>query len=113
MNGGTTNFGGLSERGTLNKHFQTLVENGIVVDTFHEPDLGDQLTAVVFLVDDRVWDKENYPDYAGPWITWGVSGKQEPLEIMYNIWKTNFSIDPKEADRIVFLRDFLKQFKLA
>jgi len=63
LNGGTTNLN--SEKpGTLNQHLQTLKEKGVFCASFHEPDLGNQLTGVVFLVDERVFNKEKYPDFA-------------------------------------------------
>ena len=62
LNGGTTNINP-NKPGTLNKHLESLIANDIKVAKFWEEDLGDQLTAVVFLVDDRVWDKETWPDY--------------------------------------------------
>lgn len=31
--------------------------------SFKEPDLNDTMTSIVFLADDRVWDRENYPDW--------------------------------------------------
>src|SRR6478609_5282683 len=58
LNGGTTNLDG---SGTINQHIQTLDSMGVTIATFQEPDLGNQITAVVFLVDERVWDFEKYP----------------------------------------------------
>jgi hypothetical protein len=87
LNGGTTNkndnnnpfFGSI--RGTLNKHRDLLVENKIPTAAFYEPDLGDQLTAVVFIVDERVFKAEEHPNV--------------------------------KDEKVLFLREFLKQFKLA
>ena len=63
LNGGTTNTNHLS-LGTLNQHASALeMLCGIDTAKFYEQDLGDQLTAVVFLVDDRVWDNEKFNDY--------------------------------------------------
>lgn len=96
LNGGTTNSHP-HFLGTLNKHLVTLKNNKIKVVTFQEPDLGNQLTAVVFLVDERVFNKEKYPDDNGvdPFEDWTVG------------------IDKKELKKIMFLRTFLKQFKFA
>ena len=107
LNGGTTNNTAFI-KGTLNNHYFTLTDRCIRVGEFHEPDLGDQLTAVVFLVDDRVYDKVVWPDYDGPWF---ADGTPEPTP-WWN-WKMKFAETEKEADQIVFMRDFLKQFKLA
>jgi len=111
LNGGTTNTRFNLEDGlpfgSLNNHLLTLVSNNTQVAIFHEPDLGDQLTAIVFLVDDRVFDKENWPDYDGVYLN------NIPAKIPYYEWKMKFSDDEITSDRIVFLREFLKQFRFA
>jgi hypothetical protein len=101
LNGGTTNDNNM-RLGTLQQNYFELTDRGIKVGEFHEPDLGDQMTAVVFIVDDRVFDKVNWPDFEGP----------ETAEAYYD-WKTKFAKTEKEADQIIFLREFLKNFKLA
>jgi hypothetical protein len=108
LNGSTTNLH--PERlGTMNKLLIELTEAGILCATFNEPDLGDQLTAFVFLVDDRVYDKKNWPDYRGPY----VSFTKEPHPQAYAEWKSGFSDDKDECERIVWLRDLLDKCKLA
>ena len=96
LNGGTTNSHP-HFLGSLNKHLETLKNNKIKAVTFQEPDLGHQLTAVVFLVDERVFNKEKYPDDNGldPFEDWTIG------------------IDKKELKKIIFLRTFLKQFRFA
>lgn len=118
LNGGTTNTN--PERlGTLNQHAQTLRDNGITCQTFHEPDLGDQLTAVVFIVDERVFNRELYPDYENP--TNGYELEINPkLSIQRNI-DLNYSnnidyrgwVDGIGGFKNAFLRAFLKNFRLA
>lgn len=66
LNGGTTNNTS-GKLGTLNKHVHWLLDNDFICSHFSEPDLGDQLTAVVFLVDERVYDRVKYPDFKS-WI---------------------------------------------
>lgn len=98
LNGGTTNNSTYVDlKGTLNQHEITLLNNDIRIANFHEPDLGNQLTAVVFLVDERVFNKEKYPDNNG-------------LD-SFEDW--TIGIEKKELKKILFLRTFLKQFKLA
>lgn len=111
LNGGTTNkrYGEDDNHiGSLNNHRQLLFDEGIQFASFFEPDLGDQLTAVVFLADDRVFDKKAWPDYNGPFYTDGT-----PEYTGYWNWKMQFDESEAEADRIVFLREFLKQFRFA
>lgn len=115
LNGGTTNTN--QERlGTLNKHLATLRENGIVCQDFYEPDLGDQLTAVVFLIDERVFNKTLYPDFKPevlPYSTKKPTEKQlSQLEAKnaknYDLW-----VDKIGGEKNAFLREFLSSFRLA
>jgi hypothetical protein len=108
LNGGTTN---LNKVGTLNAHEMVLYNQNVKHHCFHEPDLGDQLTAVVFLVDDRVWDKEKWPDYEGNWVS-DFSGTY-PEKEAYAKWATNFDEDPEKVASILWMRDWLKNFRLA
>lgn len=117
LNGGTTNVNYASEDslehiGSLNNHRRTLWDEGIDFASFFEPDLGDQLTAVVFLVDDRVFDRVAWPDFdGGDAIEEKMGGRT--IDHQYFDWLNNFSDHENEAQRIVFLRDFLKNFRLA
>lgn len=109
LNGGTTNMSA-EKPGTLNQHALTLKDHGINVAKFHEPDLGDQLTAVVFLVDERIWDKEKWPDFVDTAISF-----DNPYPETIEQWKAKFSEDPAEAEKIFWLREFVspKNFRLA
>lgn len=40
-----------------------LKENGIKHSYFLEPDINDAMTAICFLVDERIWNRENYLSY--------------------------------------------------
>ncbi len=104
LNGGTTNTQ-TNRYGTLNKHLETLFEMGITISAFYEPDLGDQLTAVVFLVDERVWDKEKYPDYGS--FNHNLPDKEQYPEFHYK------ELFGRDSTWILELREFLSQFKSA
>jgi len=107
LNGGTTNSN--PERfGTLNKLLVELTDAGILCASFREPDLGDQLTAFVFIVDDRAFDREAWPDYDGPVYLNGT-----PHESAYWHWKMKFAETENEADQIVYLRRLLPKYRLA
>ncbi len=131
LNGGTTNHrsdeNGLPF-GSLNQHVLKLDEMSIDFATFNEPDLGDQLTAVVFIVDERVFNRKKYPDFSD----WLMNSKYADLirvelgsnvyTISENIKNSNNKEDKKAyqewvsfvgGEKNVFLRDFLKNFKLA
>jgi len=129
LNGGTTNHKTSLEDGlpfgSLNNHLLTLMDNDVDFAQFNEPDLGDQLTAVVFIVDERVFNKKKYPDFEdwvitnyGDLITSGGSAYQ----IAQRIKESNSKADKKVyqewvkiigGEKNVFLRDFLKNFRLA
>jgi hypothetical protein len=110
LNGGTSNRAGHSEYdyssltayGTMEKHEKELFQNEIDCATFFEPDLNSMTSAIAFLADERVWDKETYPD---------------PIDHSQNLPFLEFDFS-KELEKlygkeIAFLRIFLKQFKLA
>jgi hypothetical protein len=113
LNGGTTSTNPISS-GTLNQHasFLRMVVGEKKVALFYEPDLGDQLTAVVFLVEDRVWDKENWPDYEKIISDYAKAGGGDFIP-PYDSWVVNFSSDHQEAEKIVALRKFLSTLRLA
>jgi hypothetical protein len=114
LNGGTTNHKTSLENGlpfgSLNNHLLTLSENDVELAHFSEPDLGDQLTAVVFIVDERVFNKKKYPDFGFDY---------DEINDCF-VRNTNFGLKPDSAwkesiggAKNVFLRDFLKNFRLA
>lgn len=111
LNGGTTNKNKLEStgqfKGTLNEHAFTLFNHDIEIATFFEPDLGEQLTAVVFLVDERVFDKKKYPDFEGfsegDWLMGGE----------YRNRKREKWVESVGGEKNVWLREFLSQFRLA
>jgi hypothetical protein len=106
LNGGTTNTSTNPERtGTLNSHLQTLRDNDIMCSPFFEPDLGDQLTAIVFVVDERVFNKEKYPD-CSIWMPGSIL-IDEYQRREYDKWAALI------GEKNVFLRSFLKNFRLA
>jgi hypothetical protein len=110
LNGGTTNTSN-TNYGSLNTYDDMLGFNGIKRTRFYEPDLGDQLTAIVFIADDRVFDKKAWPDYEGDAIEEKLGGRS--LDTQYYEWKMKFADTEEEADRIIFLREFLSKLKLA
>lgn len=66
LNGGTTNSGRDEEGfsvGTINQIYDQLLENGITVESFHEPDLNNAMTSVCFLADERAFDRVKYPNF--------------------------------------------------
>ena len=80
LNGGTTNINP-EKLGTLNQNLAALYFNGVLTSEFYEPDLGDQLTAVVFLVDERVFNRELYPEFQEEKLPYGVRKPSKKAEI--------------------------------
>jgi hypothetical protein len=99
LNGGTTNNKIIDGQyfGSLNRHKEYLDKLGIFNVGFWEPDLGDQLTSFVFLVDERAFNKEKYPE----------PSKEDPQEVWDNFIK---SIGGEEMWEF---RKFLREFRLA
>lgn len=124
LNGGTSNhsmnrYSNEEYIGSMEQNLKTLSENDIDLATFYEPDLNDMLSAIVFIVDERVFNKKDYPDFED-WIieNYGDLLKEDPSLIknsenprdkkVYKKW-----IDLVGGEKNVFLRDFLKNFRLA
>lgn len=86
----------------MEKHFDTLCQMNVDASYFKEPDLNNSMSAISFLVDERVWDKETYPD----WMT--IVETHMYQEISYNEW-----LEKIGGQKNIALREFLSQFKLA
>jgi len=129
LNGGTTNHKTSLEDGlpfgSLNNHLLTLMDNDVEFAQFNEPDLGDQLTAVVFIVDERVFNKNKYP-YFEDWVieNYGdlIVGSGSAYQIANEIRNSKSKHDKKVyqewvklvgGEKNAFLKDFLKNFRLA
>jgi hypothetical protein len=135
LNGGTTNDRFQVKdatfpptyKGSLNNHVESLKKNDIPYSTFHEPDLNNALTAIVFLVDERVFNTKKYPDFRGYVIE--KIGTYSFKDEIKRYTKTHYEKSPDikkvfvseyiqwcnilGAPQNVFLREFLSQFKLA
>jgi len=115
LNGGTTNNGFNGGPGTMQMHLEALKKNKIKHSVFFEPDLNNALTAVCFLVNEKVFNRKKYPDYVEPFPTPGFKIKGFVPVVVDNKGCVNYkewvkSIGGKQNE---FLRDFLKPFRLA
>lgn len=132
LNGGTTNAS-LDEAGlplgSLNLLHEELWQNEIDHSIFHEPDLNNALTAVCFLVDERVYDYKNYPDFfdfiVNVKMTPGAAEQMpaqnyimlkrktnEELQTMFPEWYPEW-ITSLGGKKNVYLRELLRGKKLA
>lgn len=114
-NGGTTNSNELSF-GLLNQHAVFLKENGVVTSEFYEPDLGDQLTAVVFLVDERVFNTTLYPNFIFEKLP--ESNRKPSKKALTQLDERNEANYQKWVEKIggvknAFLREFLGPLRFA
>jgi hypothetical protein len=103
LNGGTSNSGGFGrdkskffEKGSMEKHLEILLENEIKCVPFYEPDLNNSLTSICFIVDERVFNKEKYPDF-----------DYQKLHCNYSDYIETI------GEQNIFLRQFLQNFNLA
>lgn len=125
LNGGTTNkrlIDGVPF-GSLNKHVITLKEMGVDTAEFYEPDLGEELTATVFLVPKQVYNKKEYLNFDEYTID-TIFDLEAALEINEAYKRCNFdNRNLKETyedwteymggKKNVELRYFLRKFNLA
>lgn len=88
-NGGTTNENPEDKwYGSMQKRRDALSEAGILFAEFREPDLNNTLTAVVFLVDERVFNEELYPNYVNMPYPWEDKGRgYKPKESEMAKWE--------------------------
>jgi len=118
LNGGTSN--------DMLQHYSYLNnELEINVSFFLEPDLNESMSAICFLADERIWDKEKYPDFLDYCDTElkNCIHPQEPSKLLLGM---SLVYDPIEKDELykkwvesiggetnAKLREFLKNKRLA
>lgn len=122
LNGGTTNckydYGCEIPNGTLDQdRLRLFARNGrIKYSVFHEPDLNDALSAICLVVDERVFNRKDYPDF-DQWLMQKVDSQEyseenpiyKPLDkdVEYETFKTEVGED------IAFLKELLNTKRLA
>ena len=115
LNGGTSN--------TMIENMNMLLENNISLSFFKEPDLNNMVSAVVFLVDSRVYDTKTYPSYYEYFLSKElpnpVINTNEDIKYFTEHHKNISShtyiewVTLMGGKENVFLREFLINFKLA
>ena len=124
LNGGTSNdgiksiYGEPKSKGTMENHLDTLKENKIKCAAFKEPDLNGSMTSIAFLVDERVFNKKDYPDFTYTYEDHAEEARKgylnEVLDDYQEIKSIKFNNYSKKVGKdISFLKEFLKQFRLA
>lgn len=116
LNGGSTNDSP-DYVGTMQQHLAALIDNGIYTQEFREPDLGNCLTAICFIVDERVFDTKSYPSFEptpkpySPNYTPNaetLKAWEDDNERNYNKW-----VEKIGGAENAFLREFLDGKRLA
>lgn len=110
-NGGSTNSRRFDGKyvGVINRYLEELNTNKIESVSFYEKNMGDQLTSICLILDDRVWDTEKFNDYDGPWKD---TRNKEPFQIPYEKWKSKYGDDEEEINKIFFLRKFFNKLRV-
>lgn len=74
LNGGTSNHSmnryhhdENEYQGSMEDILEVLMLNEVKLATFYEPDLNDMLSAIVFIIDERVFNRKVYMDF-GDWV---------------------------------------------
>lgn len=113
LNGGTTNtirdLDGVPQ-GTLNQYQDQLVEHKIKHSWFCEPDLNDALTALCLIVDERVFNRDDYPDFYD-WVKDCEVFVSADDEYHWNMLQERY--EEEVGKDIAFLKDLLNTKKLA
>ena len=113
LNGGTTNdqrdFEGIAQ-GTLNQIADQLQENDIPFSFFREPDLNDALTALCFIVDERVFNTVDYPSF-DEFIQNKVENDGESIFMGYDAYLNEY--DDLYGEKTRFLKELILTKKLA
>jgi hypothetical protein len=112
LNGGTMN----DKNGSIQQHLELMQANLVKLQYFREPDLNDAISAIAFLVDERVYDHKKYPlpEYPtsrGNYLT----SPPRPIPVpQVEIDAYNAKVlEILGTEQNVFLRGFLKGFHLA
>jgi len=96
----------------LNNARLELAANEVSHSIFTEEDLGDIITAISFVVDEKVWDFEAYPncDFQ-PILTDHALTKKEIFELKEKSqYEANVLV---YGEKTAFLKQFIKKFRLA
>lgn len=110
LNGGTSNEGISYEMGSMEQHLLVLKNANIKHAAFYEPDLNWSLSAIAFILDERVFNKHLYPDYH-IWLS-----TMYPKELFFNNEDKEYYqewLNFIGGEEIAWLRDFKDKFHLA
>jgi len=118
LNGGTSNEGHMVRHGfkdiwyvgSMQQYLEKLVNAGINISTFYEPDLNSMLTGISFIVDERVFNRKLYKDFVPTPYNFLVDGINEET---VRCWEENNNmnkaiwLDNIGGEKNEFLRELL------
>lgn len=113
LGGGSTNSEGVDfyskqeYQGTMQEITSKLKYLGVKFAAFREPDLNNALTAISFLVDERVWDDKKWP------MIWDNITCFSPSADRKRNMELNISKYGKDIEYALNLRRYLSNFSLA
>lgn len=95
------------------EHITYLSQSGIVsFETFNEPDLYNGVTAFCFLADERIWDREKYPDRL-PDIGYDLPGGGRIEPAIHRVFDLEGFKEQIGGEKNFLLKEFLSKFRLA
>lgn len=97
----------------LKEHLDYLLDNQLIdLAFFKEPDLYNGITSICFLVDERIWNREKYPDRL-PELSGVDIGGVTIVPAIHRTFDQNAFIDQIGGFKNFQLKLFLEKFRLA
>lgn len=98
----------------LEESFKYLVDNQIVdLAFFKEPDLFNGMTAIAFLADERIWDREKYPDRLPDISTTDLNTGITIVPAIHRVFNVEAFKEQIGGEKNFLLKEFLSKFRLA
>lgn len=107
LNGGTS--------GTMKTHMDFLIDNQLTdLAFFKEPDLYNGMTAICFLADERIWNREKYPDYRSSLAAHNELIQRGSMSLaLGHLFDEEKFIESINGEKNHQLKLFLEKFRLA
>lgn len=98
----------------LKEHMDYLIDNQIVdFAFFKEPDLYNGITAFCFLADERIWDREKYPDSLPPIKGTDLGGGISVVPAIHRYFDVEAFKEQIGGEKNFLLKEFLSKFRTA
>jgi hypothetical protein len=98
----------------LKEHIDYLIDNQIVdLAFFKEPDLYNGITSVCFLADERIWDRETYPDRLNELEGHELPGGGMIIPAIHRVFDINAFKERIGGEKNFLLKEFLSKFRTA